>query len=983
MTANRPRGIPMGSLTQKAFAALLVLATLGVAARASAQFSIVSTSGSVMYTDFSNGLDSNYLSFKVTNNSGGDVNPVWAELVASGNITNAGGGRHQIRFKPGPDGADPIAETNFPNGATKGVFFMVTAGATSTTPQSLTVNLWGACSNADPVCAGGTLSIPLGSQSFSFVVTDTLQANSNKVNTVVTVPAIPLPGDLGTVAVSGCTGTVGSANVVYFSPVTQSAWVPDLFEFVDSDVDIPGYPGNHYKDITLIPPADVAANTTDHCYTDTFTFVINGFGSGSVSPNNFIASGTPIKHTTPGTGSFDVVIPELDLSVVKTQTSPLPANNPVLGGTNVTYHIAVHNAGPPDATNLVIGDSFTVGSATFVSVTNVTGGIDCSTFTALPGQCTKATFVAGADASFDLTVTVPNDGTTTITNTATVASDVQDSNSANDSSSVETTICPAIDLSVTKTATDLACLSTVRKTVCVGNPITTIQGGNDFFYHIVVANNDLVLDATNVLFTDALPVGVTYVSDTATCSSGTIAANDCNLGTINANTSVAFDIRVTAVNSGTIDNTASAAADQCDPNTGNNSALSEITVETNNIPVALEADREDCQAGDPDCAPTVTVLPHFNRVFEPNETARVDPSWKNTLGNDEPDVLGTASLLTGPGDGSTATYVIDDSTADYGPIPAGATSDCNTATGGANGPGDCYEFTITQNGVTRPHNADHPRHWDANFHEALNTGETFDWELHVGDSFPDVPRSDPFYRFVETIFHNHITIGCQSGNIFCPFDHTTRQEMAAFISRSILLKDVNVPVVTADYDCANALTPVAGQFVDVPATNGFCKYANYLKTVHVTNGCTDTVHYCPLAEVPRSDMAIFIARAYMFKATSTTTPDADVPQWKQSADLSREYNCTGSDQIDPDTLNSIPANTKPLSDVSTAAAYCKHVGFLFTTTIQGDSTKFIIDGTTGNSSGQFLPGNLIIRDETAKFLANAFGDLPLYGPLVF
>ena len=983
MSLTRPRKVPPGTVGKPILVFLLLLSSLAVTATASASFAIVSTSGTTMYTDLGNGLDATYLSFKITSSAAAS-GPFWAQLdTHGGNIANVGTGQHQLKFDMGGNGAAPVADTDFTAGhLTKGVFFLVSAGATSTTGQTLTVNLFSSCSDTSaPGCANGTLSGLLATQDFSFTVADTIQANANKVTTVVTIPANPSLGQLGSITVTGCTGTVGAAKVEYFTPVSSSDWPADSFEFVDSDINIATYPNNNYKDITLIPPGDV--DTADHCYTEIFTFEINDFGSATTTPANFISSGTQIKHTTNTPGTFDVVIPHGDMSVTKVQSSPAPANNPVLGGTNVTYRITATNNGPADATTVSVGDSFTVGSATFVSATPVapnTNGLDCSGFTALPGSCTVATLANGQSVAFDLVVTVPNDGTTTITDEAHVTSDT-DNNSANDTADVITPICPDIDLSITKEAQCLppAGAPTSPKGTVVVCPslITSIPGGQDFQYHIVVTNNSTTLAATNVVVTDTLPVGLTYVSDDASCDTSLLPKITCSTASLAALGTFPINVRVTADNSGTIDNTATVGADQCDSNSGNNSAQSEITVSTVNQPVALEADREDCGT-DSDCVATVSDK---NRVFEPNETARVDPSWKNTLDNADSDVKGTASLLTGPGDGSTATYTIVDSTADYGPIPAGATSDCQTATG------DCYNFMITQTGLTRPHNADHPRHWDASFHEALNTGETFDWELHIGDSFTDVPRSNIFYRSVETIFHNHITVGCQGGNIYCPGDPTTRQEMSAFIARSIKLKDSNIPSVTADYDCVNPGTPVAGQFVDVPATNLFCKHANYLRTVKVTLGCFDATHYCPLTDVTRGIMATFIARAYVYKASlatvPSTDPDGDVPQWKQSTDLSREYNCTGSDQIDPDTLNNIPANTKPMSDVDTSRVDCKHIGFLFTTHILGDTSKFIIDGSNGTSTGVFLPDNLVRRDETSKFLANAFGDLPLYGPLTF
>ena len=86
-------------------------------------------------------------------------------------------------------------------------------------------------------------------------------------------------------------------------------------------------------------------------------------------------------------------------------------------------------------------------------------------------------------------------------------------------------------------------------------------------------------------------------------------------------------------------------------------------------------------------------------MFEPGETVRVDPSWKNTL-TDPQTFTGTASDLSGP---AGPTYTINDSSADYGTLGAGATGDCNGATG------DCYLMTISG---TRP-----AAHWDATFTE--------------------------------------------------------------------------------------------------------------------------------------------------------------------------------------------------------------------------------------------------------------------------
>ena len=60
------------------------------------------------------------------------------------------------------------------------------------------------------------------------------------------------------------------------------------------------------------------------------------------------------------------------------------------------------------------------------------------------------------------------------------------------------------------------------------------------------------------------------------------------------------------------------------------------------------------------------------------------------------------------------------------------------------------------------------QHWDASFQETLSAaGIAKTWTLHVGDSFTDVPRSQLFYKKIETLFHSGITSGC-GGTLYCP-----------------------------------------------------------------------------------------------------------------------------------------------------------------------------------------------------------------------
>jgi hypothetical protein len=267
-------------------------------------YSVVSESGDVMYTDLGNGLNATYLVFQVSADEA--VPDVWLKLDTSSSsiISNVGTGVHQLKFNQstGAHGTDPTPGTGLVMNVPKSVFFLVKASQTTETNQTLTVRVY----DGDPSGSGTEQA----NQAFTFKVRDTIQAHANKVNTVVTIPNNPVPGQFGRITVTGCTGTVGAGKVLYFTPVSDDTWPADAFEFVDSDIQIDNYAGSPYRGVALIPNGDVL--TTDNCYDEIFTFVIDGPGAASTTPTNYIDSGgTNVKHTTNSSGSFSVVIPVL------------------------------------------------------------------------------------------------------------------------------------------------------------------------------------------------------------------------------------------------------------------------------------------------------------------------------------------------------------------------------------------------------------------------------------------------------------------------------------------------------------------------------------------------------------------------------------------------------------------------------------------------------------------------------------------------
>ena len=220
-----------------------------------------------------------------------------------------------------------------------------------------------------------------------------------------------------------------------------------------------------------------------------------------------------------------------------------------------------------------------------------------------------------------------------------------------------------------------------------------------------------------------------------------------------------------------------------------------------------------------------------NRVYQPNETVDVAPSWMNT-GPTAMAFSGAFTNHTGP---AGATYTIPDGAADYGTVASGATASC-TATG------NCY--SVANAAAARP-----ATHWDSTVDEAIaGTGSSKTWTLHIGDSFADVPASSGFYRFIETILHKGVTGGCTTTN-YCPIASTTREQMAVFVLVSREGSGYSPPACVAGSEA----------FTDVPASSPFCRWIEELARRGVVAGCTPTA-YCPTAPASREQMSVFVLR---------------------------------------------------------------------------------------------------------------------------
>ncbi len=161
----------------------------------------------------------------------------------------------------------------------------------------------------------------------------------------------------------------------------------------------------------------------------------------TLAPNELmepISSANPLLATT--TGAFQDMgwslvttppPPQADVSVTQTASA-----DPVIAGNTFTYTITVQNAGPDAATNVVVNDLLP-SCVSFLSTSGVPG---CAENALGVPNCTLGNFPAGTMDSYDILVDTTACPAGSITNTATVSSDVSDPNLSNNTAGLLVTI---------------------------------------------------------------------------------------------------------------------------------------------------------------------------------------------------------------------------------------------------------------------------------------------------------------------------------------------------------------------------------------------------------------------------------------------------------------------------------------------------------------------------------------------------------------
>ncbi|WP_154723337.1 DUF7933 domain-containing protein [Ilumatobacter coccineus] len=374
--------------------------------------------------------------------------------------------------------------------------------------------------------------------------------------------------------------------------------------------------------VSIVVTGDLASS-----YTGSFSNVVNVSTSTSQGPD---AAPNTATATAPAE-------PDADLSSTKDATP-----DPVIAGEVVTYLITVSNAGPSDATGVVVTDTLPAG-LTAVNVFSSQGA--CSS---LP--CSLNTIPDGGSATVTVEALVGSDLLAVGTNTADVTADTPDSTPGNNESTEDV----ALDT--------LARLTTVKE---LSTP-TAVPGG-PLRWTITVTNAG-PSDARDVSVADTVPAAVT--NTTISSSQGGCTAFSCLLGTIPAGGSATITIDadlpadVTATSISNTATTTSSTPD--DDNTDDSSTATNPIAPAADVRITKVGPTSDVVAGTavswtlivvndgPSDAADVIVTDDLPAALDPASIVIGDGGATCTLTG-----LSLSCDLSTMADGATATITID------------------------------------------------------------------------------------------------------------------------------------------------------------------------------------------------------------------------------------------------------------------------------------------------------------------------------------
>jgi len=480
----------------------------------------------------------------------------------------------------------------------------------------------GGASCGTPSGSGNTISfniasLPAGS-TVTLTITGTGPASGTFVNSALITPPTgvtdsdptdniggPVITNVVIVADLAITKTDGSATYTPGSPVTYTIVVtnngPDAITNASVTDTFPAaVTSASWTCVASGGSSCGAANGTGNIST-TVSLLLNGTATytvtAQISPaatGNLVNTATVavpagVTDPTPGNNSAtdtDTPNPQTDLSITKTDGSTT-----YTPGGGITYTIVVANAGPSNATGVVVADTVPA-SITGLTVNCVaTGTANCGTNGSAGNNVSFTGASVSAGAGNFLTITVSgtiNPATTgSLINTATVTPGAgqTDPNNGNNSATDTDSNDAMADLSITKT-----------------DGAASYIPGTSTTYTVVVTNNGPSA-VNNASVVDTLPAGIT--SATWTCLASAGGNCDAANGTGSINTTVdlnpgatatfTINAQISSAATGNLVNTATVATPPgvTDPTPGNNSATD---TDTPNLQTDLAVTKTDGSA---------------------------------------------------------------------------------------------------------------------------------------------------------------------------------------------------------------------------------------------------------------------------------------------------------------------------------------------------------------------------------------------------
>jgi len=506
---------------------LALLIALALAQGAQAAVSITRTSGPVFYSDTGNGLSGAYVSYQVATDTA--ITDAWA----------------QIGSFSGPDIALATGETGLyhlgpMSAGSRMVYFYLTTAVVGSGSESHQVSVY----EGKP--SGGTL---LGGGAFSLTQKATIQANANKVSSVITGPTPATLGGVITITVTGTTGTTG--GTLAFTAATDPNWPAEAYKLYKSVINLPD--GSVLTDAPYIS----AYSGTTGTYVATYSFTAEDTVSApsASSATGYILSGQQMKHTATGSYAGNPSPPAVSgttgNAVLLGMTSNVATLPPGTGGT-VIYTLHLQNTGTADVTLDDIVDllpsspaavSYLPGHAFWNGAQFADPAISGSQLT------WSGAFLVPAGATRDLTFWASVPGTAgTYTNSA-----VAHIGTVQIDSTLPTTDNAPATCSLTETAAAVLNKTFTPAMIGVGQQSTLA---------FTISNSTGYPAQSGLAFTDTLPAGVTLVgSATSPQCGGTVSYSGGNVinltgGTLAARTaSCTISATVTSSTPGSYQNT--------------------------------------------------------------------------------------------------------------------------------------------------------------------------------------------------------------------------------------------------------------------------------------------------------------------------------------------------------------------------------------------------------------------------------------------